>query len=538
MSGLLFALLLAIQGQEVEAGLAAFHEGRYDDAARLLRAGLEAAPSYDGLVALGMAEGRLGRLLDAGEALDRAVALNPRRPQAWTERGGLRFLEKRYDAAIGDLERSLALADDSYARDLLATSLHLAGRSDEALAVWNALGQPTLRTLTISGLAHTRDEVARRELTLAEGEILDADKLKESRLRLQEAGPFERVTLRPSPLGGGAADLDVIVTERHGLARNWVEFAVSSVTYVARATAHLRYANLAGTGASVAADYRWQEHRPELSLSVDLPRPLGLPAVVHFRAFDGSQDYDLSGDAFRRESHGLDFGLRRVLGPGSVGEATLRMRDRVISPPQVDAPSGDIVGIEAGLEQRVLEAHRHRVDASLRLFAAPDWLGSDLRYARGLVTLKYRAFLVPPENLFFERSVLAAQLKWGVGSADMPVDEMFAPGGSPEMDWPLRGRRQRSDGVLGATPIGRSLLVGNLEWRRRLVRGTFVQWGVVAFYDGGYVGKVAAGFSQAFHDIGLGLRIGLGGTLLLRADFGHGLTDGQNSFFVNFGEVF
>jgi len=511
VSGILLALLLAAQGQEL---------------------------GYDGLVALAMAEGRQGHLAEAGAALDRAISLDPARPQAWTERGGLRFLEKRYDAAIGDLQRSLARAEDRYTRDLLATALHLAGRSDEALAVWNPLGLPKLRTLTISGLAHTRDHVARRELSLAEGEVVDSDELRKSRLRLQETGAFERVTLRPTPLGDGTADLDAILAERHGFARNWAEFGVASVTYAARATVHLRYANLGGTGTAIAADYRWQEHRPEGALSVDIPRPLGLPANVHFRAFDGRQDYDLSGDAFRRESHGFDLGFRRVLGPGTVGEAALRMRDRTVSPQRDDAPSGTIVGVEAGLEQRVLETHRHRADASLRLFAAPTWLGSDLAYARGLATVKYRAFLAPPENLFFERSVLAVQLKWGIGSSGMPVDEMFAPGGSPEMDWPLRGRRQRNDGVLGATPLGRSLLVGNLEWRRRLVRGTFVQWGGVAFYDGGFVDKVAAGLSQGFHDVGIGVRIALGGTVLIRADFGHGLTDGQNSFFVNFGEVF
>jgi outer membrane protein assembly factor BamA len=448
------------------------------------------------------------------------------------------FLQKKYGQAIDDLERGLALAEDPYARDLLAASLHLAGRSDEALGVWNALGQPKLRSLEIRGLAHTRDRVARRELTLVEGDMLALGKLRESRLRLQELDVFERVTLRPTPLGDGTADLDVIVTEQHGIARSVAEFAVASVTYAARSTAHLRYANLAGTGASLAGDYRWQERRPELSFSADVPRPLGVPAVLHFRAFDGRQDYDLGGDVFRRKSRGLDLGLRRVLGPGTVGEATLRTRDRVVTPPRADAPSGRIVGLEAGFDQRLLETHRHRIDGAIRLFAAPLLLGSDLTYARSLTTLKYRVFLAPPEDVLFERSVLAAQLKWGRGGPEMPVDEMFAPGGNAEMDLPLRGRRQRSGGALGGAPIGRSLLLGNLEWRQRLVRGTFAQWGFVTFYDGAYVSQVASGPPRALHDVGLGLRLSLGGMVMVRADFGHGLTDGQNSFFVNFGQVF
>jgi hypothetical protein len=540
VSALLPALLLAVQmaSQEAEAGMAAFREGRYEEAARQLQAASSTAPSYDGLVTLGMACGRLGRWEEARDALDRAIALDATQPRAWVERGGLAFLEKKYDAAIADLERGLSLAEDAYARDLLAASLHLAGRREEALAAWNVLGQPKLRTLEIQGLAHTRDRVARRELMLAEGDLLDLDALRESRLRLQELGVFERVTLRPTPLGDGTADLDVIVTEQHGFGRSWAAFAVSTVTYVARATAHLRYANLGGTGVSLAGDYRWQQHRPELSFAVDCPRPLGLPAVLHVRVFDGRQDYDLAGAAFRRESWGVDLGVRRVLGPGTIGSAALRTRNRVISPERADAHSGDIVGVEAGVEQRVLETHRHRVDATVRLFAAPGVLGSDLEYTRVLGAVKYRGFVAPPEDMLLERSVVAAQVQWGRGSRGMPVDEMFAPGGSAEMDLPLRARRQRSGGILGASPIGRTLVLGNLEWRRRLRRGTFVQWGFAAFYDGGHVGHPAVGPARALHDVGLGLRVALGGMLLVRADFGHGLTDGQNSFFVNFGQVF
>jgi hypothetical protein len=340
------------------------------------------------------------------------------------------------------------------------------------------------------------------------------------------------------PQGDGSADLDVVLTEQHGFGRGWAAFAVASVTHAARATAHLRYANLGGMGVSVAGDYRWQERRPELSFVVDFPRPLGLPGVLHLRVFDGRQDYELAGDAFRRESFGLDLSVRRVFGPGTIGEAALRTRDRVISAPREDAPGGDIVGLEAGVDQRVMETRRHRVDATLRLFSTVAPLGSDLAYTRGLATLKYRVFLAPPEDMLFERSVLAAQVKWGRGSRGMPVDEMFAPGGNAEMDLPLRARRQRSGGVLGASPIGRTLLLGNVEWRQRLQRGTFIQWGIVAFYDGASVAQAASGPARALHDVGFGLRIALGGMLMIRADYGHGLTDGRNSLFVNFGQVF
>ena len=84
----------------------------------------------------------------------------------------MRFLEGRYEEAVADLRRSLALREDAYARDLLASSLHLAGRELEALAAWNPLGKPALRVVEIGGLEKTSDRVARREVGLAEGETL------------------------------------------------------------------------------------------------------------------------------------------------------------------------------------------------------------------------------------------------------------------------------------------------------------------------------------------------------------------------------
>ena len=55
-----------------------------------------------------------------------------------------------------------------------------------------------------------------------------------------------------------------------------------------------------------------------------------------------------------------------------------------------------------------------------------------------------------------ERSVLAVRVRGGWGSDGLPVDEMYAPGVSPESDLPLRAHPLTRGGVLGANPIGRS----------------------------------------------------------------------------------
>jgi len=111
---------------------------------------LGATTEYDALVAQALEAGRAGRYAQAGEALDRAIAQAPGRAEAWTERGACAS-RRPLRGGAADLRRSLALREDAYARDLLASSLHLAGRETEALAAWNTLGRPALRAVEIGG---------------------------------------------------------------------------------------------------------------------------------------------------------------------------------------------------------------------------------------------------------------------------------------------------------------------------------------------------------------------------------------------------
>jgi tetratricopeptide (TPR) repeat protein len=209
-------------------------------------AAVEAA-SYEGLVALGVEQARLGRRAEARATFERAIHLDPSRPEALVERSGLDFLEESYEAAADGLGRALALRDDAYARDLRASALQLAGRSEDALDEWTRLGQPRLADVRFTGLEKTRDRVARRELRFAEGDLLRADSFRETRLRLREVGVFPRVRLRSIPREDHRADVEVALTERHGLG-SWQELAVSAVANALRRQVRLWYFNLDGEG--------------------------------------------------------------------------------------------------------------------------------------------------------------------------------------------------------------------------------------------------------------------------------------------------
>ena len=494
--------------------------------------------TYDGLVRRAVALGRDGKPAEAGALLDRAAALDRARPEAWVERGGLRFLDGRYDDAIADLSHALAIREDAYTRDLLASALQMAGREREALLAWNALGKPTLRAVEIGGLKVTRDAVARRELGVAPGEVLTPARLRATSRRLEETGAFDRVTVRPRPRGDGTADLDVALTERHGLGRGKADVLVTTAVNLAWQRFRLRYSNLAGTGVALGASLRWQENRPETALQLQWPRPFGLPAYARLSGFRGEQAYDL-GQPLAMRRRGFDLGVRHVLDDGVTLSLGARVRDRRFSRPSADATPGLVAGLEAALEARLLETRRQRLDGTLRVFGASPALASQLEYAQADAELRYDCVLSEPEGRSVERSVLAARLRAGWGTDGLPLDEMYAPGISPESDLPLRAHPLTRHGTIGANPVGRSVALANVEWRRRLVHRPAFDVSAVGFLDAVRVGRPAVGSTARFlADAGVGLRISILAGPVIRLDQAWGLNDARHALFVGLSQTF
>jgi predicted double-glycine peptidase len=496
-----------------------------------------AAPAtYEELVARGVAAGRSGSHAEAEDALQRAIAAAPSRPEARVELAGLRFLEKKYEDAAAGFASALIYQPDPYAREMLAASLHLAGHTEDALKEWNRLGQPRLDQVEIKGLVHTHDRVARRELSVFPEGVLDLGAYRESRLRLEELGIFKRIELRPLPKQRGHVDLEVDLAERHGFG-DLVEVGTRSAVFAIRKKVVLRYFNLAGEGINLGLDYKWQKTQPHLKGSVEWPRPFGLPANLRVEALRARPSYDLGGP-FTLRTRGGDVSLRRVVGPGTVAEAGWRVRDRTFSLARPDAPDGRISGYQLGLDHRFVDRRRNRFDMSARFFQALSSLGSDLSYPLGQVALRYHGFLSLPDGKPIARSALAAQLILGRGGRRTPLDEMFTPGASSEMDYPLRGHYMRRRGILGGTAIGKDLDLLNVELRRRLADAARFQLGAVAFYDGARLPATAQGGSRRMHDLGLGLRLASRG-LLLRLDYGRSVSgDGKNAWTGGLGQAF
>lgn len=529
------ALALFLEAAAADTAMVAYREGRWEEAVRLL----ESAPAngYDRLVALGVARGRLGRLDAAGEALDRAIVLAPGRPEAWVERGGLHFMARRYEQAASDLERALALREDTYARDLLASSLHLAGRPEEALSHWNALGGPTLRDVRITGLRHTKDHVARREITLREGDLLDADEVEKSHLRLEATGIFSSVTLRPVPSGDGWADLEVALRERHGFWSSLPEFVLTAGAHALKKKARLRYANLMGRGVTLTGEHKWESTQPHTELALDWVRPAGLPANLHVLAHRGRPSYDPE-DPFQIRRRVLEVGVSRVAGPGSVGRLTFHASDRSFPARAPFDTSGRVLGLELGFDKELLDTRRDLSTSTVSVLRSLDARGSGLAFWKGSASVRYFRFADPRDDAEIPRRVLAAQVNLGAGGEEMPLDLFFLPGAASDADLPLRAHRRKSGGIAGRAPVGRTLALANLEVRQRVLRHRLADVGVVAFYDAGYVGQRAFGTGRVLHDIGVGVRLSIRGASVFRLDWAYSPTDGKNALTVGLGDVF
>ena len=497
----------------------------------------DAPAAYEALVEAAVEAARAGDRAKAVLFLDRAVAIDPRRAEAWTERGGVRFLEGRYADAADDLRRAVAIREDAYARDLLAAALQLDGREIEALAAWNALGRPALSAVEISGLARTRDEVARREIGVEPGDLLTPRAVRAARRRLEETGAFDRVTVRTTSAGDGTAGLVVALGERHGLGRP-LDVALTTGVNLAWQRFRLRWSNVAGSGVAVGGSLRWQENRPEAALQLQAPRPLGLPATLRLGALRGEQAY-LVGGGLDMRRRGVDVALRHVLDGDVVVSLGIRARDRTFSRPHPGAEPGRIVGLEAGLEARLVDTRRQRLSAAARLFGATQALASAASFAQADAEVRYEAVLSRPEGRSVERTVLASRARVGWGSDGLPIDEMYAPGISPESDLPLRAHPLTRHGALGVNAMGRGVALVNVELRQRLVHRPAFDVSAVVFTDAARIGHaVDAGLANPFLDAGVGLRIALLAGPTLRVDHAWGLLDGRRALFIGLGQAF
>ncbi len=145
--------------------------------------------------------------------------------------------------------------------------------------------------IDIQGNVRTRDEVIRREFSLAEGDAFNAAKLRRSRQRVQDLGFFEKVdvTNEPSPTAPDRTVVKVAVEEK---STGEVSFGVGwSSSVGAIIEVGLRERNLLGRGQDMKVSGTWAQRRSQLDLSFTEPYFLGRRLRAGFDLYAVERDY-------------------------------------------------------------------------------------------------------------------------------------------------------------------------------------------------------------------------------------------------------
>jgi Flp pilus assembly protein TadD len=146
-------------------------QDRPRQAAEVLEDLVEAQPSPDAYLYLGIAEANAGDRTRALEVLEEGGRLYETDARFFNEIAGVHLANRDVSRAVTALERAITLnPEDGYANDLLASIRLSEGDVRDALAVWNAIGQPQIDGVSQNFSPGLIDRLVPRALSFRPGD--------------------------------------------------------------------------------------------------------------------------------------------------------------------------------------------------------------------------------------------------------------------------------------------------------------------------------------------------------------------------------
>ena len=163
-------------------------------------------------------------------------------------------------------------------------------------------GEPSyLRWINITGNTKTRDKVIRREMKIAEGDLLDTKSMRESYRRIRTLGFFDELDIQTIPTkADNQFDLDLIVAERL-TGQISLGAGYSSEDHMI-GTFEVTQGNLFGLGQRLSASAEMGGERQTYNLSFTEPYVFDKPLMAGFRLYYEIKEYD----QYTRSSRGGD----------------------------------------------------------------------------------------------------------------------------------------------------------------------------------------------------------------------------------------
>ena len=459
----------------------------------------------DALVEAGVRASASGNREEAIAALLAAADLCPAASAPLREAAGVRALEENWPEAAR-LARAAVARDprDAHAWRILATSAYVAGDDDEALRAWNAAGEPSIDLVEIQGLDRTRHSVVAALLGLSPGDVLRSRDLAGAAHRLRELPSAESARAGYRPLGRGLANVEAVVIERSRLPTSPAAIAAGLARLATEREVAASAASLTGGGERLDVAWRWWTGRPRIEGAFAMPSRAGIWAV---QAFAEEQTYGRSAEPAVESRRGGTLALSNWTSTLTRWQAALG----------IDAwrGRGRTVSFAAGLDQRIA-GDRVSLRASGALHA-----GSFSTWTAG-GAVRWRS------KVRHEGNVLLARAGLDVAGADAPRALWPGAGTGHARGALLRAHPLLEGGRIEGDAFGRRLAHANVE-ARRWTRPAFrlIRVGPAFFVDAARAGRRLAP-GDAWHiDAGIGLRVAVPGSSVLRVDLAKGLRDGS-----------
>ncbi|HEY0875939.1 MAG TPA: C39 family peptidase [Vicinamibacterales bacterium] len=457
------------------------------------------------LVAEGVRVAGTGRTAEALEIFDTAAGLCPAASAPLREAAGVFALDENWTEASRLAEEALSRdPTDEHAWRILATGQYVRGDSAAALASWNAVGEPVIDLVNVSGLDRTRYAAAAAALDVEPGTVLTTGRLTAANRRLSALPAAEAARVTYRPIGNGRANVEAVIVERPRFPTSRLEIASAAVSLTTDRTLSASAANITGAGDLLSLSWRWWERRPRIELRYEAPSRLGVWKVS---GYGEEQSYRALGRDTIETRKGGSLRLSRWTDTLTRIEAAVGL--------DAWGSRGRTATLASSVEQRALN-DRVGVRGTVSLLAG------------AFDTWTLRAAATARTRVRHEGTVLTAQGGFDYAAADAPLALWPGAGTGHAREALLRAHPLLDDGRVSGEVFGRQLLHGTAEVRRWTppVRG-ILRLAPAVFVD------VAAADERlrpgrAWHaDAGAGLRIAIPGSRVLRVDLAKGLRDGS-----------
>jgi hypothetical protein len=463
-----------------------------------------------GMIAKGVHLAADGDLQAARSILEAAVRVCPGSAAAWRELAGVHALASDWNAAATEAERAIDVdPTDAHAARILATARYLEDDPEGALDAWNRVGEPIIDLVNINGLERTRYDEAARLMDLRPRQMLTRASLEAARRRLAELPSAQAVRISFRPGENARAQVDAVVVERPFLPASPVAAGVAGLHALTEREIAAAISSPSGGGERLTVAWRWWEHRPRIAARFDAPAPFG--GLWGVTASHETQSYALSSATLQETRTRVDFHISNWTTAGLRWETELGVD-------KWDETSGQALSIGGALEQRLA---RDRASMSV---SATTWVGG------------------------LHASTMGMRAEWRSRRQNIGGVWLAHAGGaitnraSPFALWSGAGTGQGRDALLRAHPLlhdgfirgvfGPRLTYGGAEWRQWFAPGARpLRLAPALFLDTARSFDGFPGADERWHyDAGVGLRLAIPGSGVLRFDVAHGLRDGRTAF--------